>query len=175
MIPDLQRVLEPTYVSGIADSPTDDLRAMRAECADLENGLSFVRRLAQGRLDVVEAETAQRAEGGGGDLAELIEQLPQLLSDGMRAPGSGRVDDDLDPPDEVVAPLTEALEATVSSSVMASVAELADDALSAAVIALQNFENEVSAGRRSLHSTIDSINDELARRIAAGEPPATPA
>lgn len=175
MIPDLQHVLEPGYVTGIAVVSIDDLRKMREKCTDLENGVSFVRRLAQGRLDVLVAETGRRAEGGGGDLADLVERLPELLSDGLQAPGSGRVDQELDPPDEVVNPLTEELDATVGPSVMTSVAVLADDALSAAVIALRNFEDRLSTSRRSLHSTIDSINDELARRIAAGEPPTTPA
>ena len=72
MISDLQRVLDPAYLAGLVASSTDDLRTMRAECADLENGLSFVRRLAQGRLDVLAAETERRANGGGGDLAEII-------------------------------------------------------------------------------------------------------
>lgn len=175
MIPDLQRVLEPGYLTGLADTATDDVRGMRGECTDLENGVSFVRRLAQGRLDVIVAETERRAEGGGGDLADLVARLPELLSDGVRAPGSGRVDQELDPPDEVVNPLTEVLDGVVGPSIMTEVAELGDDELSAAVIALRNFEERLSTGRRSLHSTIDSLNDELARRIAAGEAPTTPA
>jgi len=175
MIPDLQRVLEPDYLAGLADASTEDLRGMRGECTDLENGVSFVRRLAQGRLDVIVAETERRAEGGGGDLADLVARLPELLSDGVRAPGSGRVDQELDPPDEVVNPLTEVLDGAVGPSVMTEVAELGAEELSAAVIALRNFEERLSTSRRSLHSTIDSLNDELARRIAAGESPTTPA
>lgn len=175
MIPDLQRVLEPGYLAGLADAPTDGLRRMRGDCTDLENGVSFVRRLAQGRLDVIVAETERRAEGGGGDLADLVARLPELLSDGVRAPGSGRVDQELDPPDEVVNPLTEVLDGVVGPSVMTEVAVLGDDELSAAVIALRNFEERLSTSRRSLHSTIDSLNDELASRIAAGESPTTPA
>jgi RsiG-like len=174
MIPDLQRVLDPGYLVGIADAATDDLRAMRVECTDLENGLSYVRRLAQGRVDVLGAEVQRRAEGGGGDLADLVARLPELLSDGVRAPGSGRVDQELDPPDEVVGPLTEVLDGAVGPSVMTEVATLDDDALSAAVIAVRNFEERVSTSRQSLHATIDLLNDELARRIAAGEAPTSP-
>jgi len=59
--------------------------------------------------------------------------------------------------------------------VIASVAELPDEALSSGVIALSNFEEELSTARRSLHSVIDSINDELARRITHSESPVTPA
>lgn len=113
MIPDLQRVLEPGYLAGLAESATDDLRHMRSECTDLENGVSYVRRLAQGRLDVIVAETERRAEGGGGDLADLVARLPELLSDGVRAPGSGRVDQELDPPDAVVEPLSAVLDGVV--------------------------------------------------------------
>ncbi len=120
------------------------------------------------------AETTRRAEGGGGDLADLVARLPELLSDGVRAPGSGRVDQELDPPDAVVEPLSNVLDEVVGASIMTEVASLGDDDLSAAIIALRNFEESLSTSRRSLHSTIDSLNDELARRIAAGETPTTP-
>lgn len=175
MIPDLQRVLEPAYLAGVTDVATADLRRMRNECTDLENGVSYVRRLAQGRLDVLVEETTRRAAGGGGDLADLVARLPELLSDGVRAPGSGRVDRELDPPDEVVIPLTAVLDGVVGPSIMTEVAALGDDELSAAVIALRDVEMRFSADRRSLHDTIDALNQELARRIAAGEAPATQA
>ena len=171
MIPDLQRVLEPDYLAGLTDMATDELRTKRGECTDLENGVSFVRRLAQGRLDVIVAETERRADGGGGDLGDLVARLPELLSDGVRAPGSGRVDQELDPPDHVVDPLTEVLDGVVGPSIMTEVAELGDDELSAAVIALRNHEEGLSQSRQSLHSAIDALNDEIARRIAAGEAP----
>lgn len=171
MIPDLQRVLEPGYLAAMTDAPTNDLRAMRVECTDLENGVSYVRRVAQARLDVIVAETERRADGGGGDLSDLVARLPELLSDGVRAPGSGRVDQELDPPESVVGPLNDVLDGVVGPSIMTEVADLGDDELSAAVIALRNFEEQLSTSRRSLHSTIDSLNDELARRIAAGEAP----
>ena len=175
MIPDLQRVLAPGYLAALQDVNTVELRKMRAECTDLENGVSYVRRLAQGRLDVIAAEIQRRADGGGGNLADLVARLPELLSDGVRAAGSGRVDQDLDPPDSVVVPLNDVLDGVVGPNVMTEVAALGDDELSAAIIALRNFEESLSTSRRSLHNTIDTLNDELARRIAAGESPTTPA
>ncbi|MEM9463966.1 MAG: hypothetical protein AAGA90_01265 [Actinomycetota bacterium] len=172
MIPELTRVAEADYLSGIATAPIDEIRSMRSTCADLENGTSFVRRLAQGRLDLLAEESKRRAEGSGGSLGALVDSLADTLSDGVRAPGSGRVDQELDPPDHVVGPLTAALDARIPPSVVTSVAELGDDELSAALIALRDFEEELSSARRSLHSTIDALNNELARRIAAGESPA---
>ena len=128
MIRDLQRVLEPSYVGGLADASIEQIRAMRAECAELKNGASFVRRLTQGRLD-----------------------------------------QELNPPETVVGPLTAALDARVGPSVVMAVAELGDDELSAALHALRDFEEELSSARRSLHRAIDVLNAELARRIALSE------
>ena len=142
---------------------------------DLENGFSYVRRVAQGRLDLLSKETESRASGGGGDLHDLVERLPEMLSAGVRAGVGGRVEQELQPPDHVVDPLTEKLDGVVGPSMITSVAELADEAMSSGVIALSNFEEELSTARRSLHSVIDSINDELARRISDSESPVTPA
>lgn len=175
VIPELQRVLDPTYLSGVADAPIDQVRSMRSACADLENGASYVRRLVQGRLDLLIEETKRRADGGGGNLKELVDGLADMLSEGVRAPGSGRIDQDLDPPEAVVGPLTAVLDAKVGPNVVTAVADLGDDELSAAVIALRDFEEDLSGARQSLHGTIDSLNNELARRIAAGETPASSA
>lgn len=169
MIPELQRVFDPSYLAGMSDVSVDELRAMRAECADLENGVSFVRRVAQGRLDLIVAEGTRRAEGDGGDLADLVARLPELLSDGVRAPASGRLAEDLDPPDHIVGPLTDRLDAVMAQSALSELAEMPDDDLTMAAHGLLQFEDELSTSRRTVHSLIDSLNDELARRIASGE------
>ena len=175
MIPDLLLALEPTYLSGLVDVSSDRVREMRRECTNLENGFSYVRCVAQGRLDLLAKETESRARGGGGDLHDLVENLPEMLSGGVRAAGGGRVEQELDPPDYVVDPLTQKLDGVVGPSVITSVAEIQDGALAAAMIALTNFEDELSAARRSLHTVIDSINDELARRITGAESSVNPA
>ena len=172
MTPDLDRVVDAGYLSGLVDRSTEELRRMRAECTDLENGVSFVRRIAQGRLDLMLAETERRDSGAGGDTADLISQLPDLLSGGVRAPGSGRLTGDLEPPDHVVAPLTEQLDAMVGPSAISDVTELDAAALSAGVVALRDFESRLSDARRSIHSTVDALNEELAQRYRAGESPA---
>jgi len=52
---DLGRLLTDSYLSGIESKSLDDIRALRAECQDAEVALSYLRRLAQGRLDIVNA------------------------------------------------------------------------------------------------------------------------
>ena len=49
---------------------------MRDLCQQVEGGLSYVRRLAHGRLDIVGGELARRRAGGDpADLADLVTQL----------------------------------------------------------------------------------------------------
>lgn len=168
MIPELSRVIDPSYLVGLSKVTTDQLRAMRVECSDLENALSYVRRLAQGRLDLLMAETNERSSGNGGALADLVDNLPNVLSEGVRGPGSGRISQELEPPDKLVDPLVADLNSSVGLAVMAALAELGNDELSAAVVALRRFEDRLSASRRQLHKIIDAINNDLARRIAAG-------
>jgi len=171
MIPDLDRVADQRYVAGIADKSTEDLRGMRAECTDLENGVSYVRRLAQGRLDLMIAELGRRDSGRGGDAAGLVAQLPDLLSEGGRAAGSGRLTGDLEPPEEVVGPLTQRLDAAAGPGAISGVTELDDAGLTAGIAALRDFESQLSEARRSVHSTVDAINEELAQRYQAGDSP----
>ncbi len=169
MIPEISRIADPAYVAGLSQLSIDDLRSKRTECSDIENALSYVRRLAQGRLDLLVAESSQRGQGQGGDLAGLVDNLPDLLSEGVRGPGSGRISQELDPPDEIVDPLVADLDSAVGPHVMAALAELGDDELSAAVIALRRFEDRLSKSRSSVHDTIDLLNTDLARRIADGD------
>ena len=175
MIPDLDRILDPTYLAGVTEAPAEHVRTMRLECADLENGVSYVRRLAQGRLDLLAEESRRRAEGGGGDLSGLVAGLAEMLSDGVRGPASGRVDQQLDPPDHVVGPLSEVLDTAVGPSVVSRVDEIDDAALSEAITALRDFEDRLSRVRQALHSAIDSLNNELAARIVGGDAATDPA
>lgn len=174
MIPELERVVDPAYVVGVAEAPIERIRAMRAECAELENGTSYVRRLAQGRLDLLAEETRRRSEGGGGNLGELVAGLADLMSERVRSSVSGRVDPQLEPPDHVVDPLCTVLDAVVGAPIVSAVAELTDTELADALDGIQHFEVELSHIRRSLHSVIDSLNNELARRISASDSPAGP-
>lgn len=171
MITQLDRVLDSGYLAGLANQTTEELRKMRAECTDLENGISYVRRLAQGRLDLMVAEQSRRNSGSGGDTAGLVAQLPDVLSEGGRGKGSGRVAGDLEPPEEVVGPLTELLDSAVGPGAITGLTELDDTALSAGVTALTSFESRLSETRRGVHATVDAINEELAQRYRAGEPP----
>jgi len=80
----IDRVLGPEYLSGIDTRPLDEVRAMDHECNEIETELSYVRRLAQARIDIIQAEVDRRADGGS--LGDLIAALPGILSDSAPRP-----------------------------------------------------------------------------------------
>ena len=165
----LEEVLDPSYLDGLGTKELDDVRAMRDGAQRIETGVSFLRRLAQGRLDIVNHELDRRRQGGEpGDLSDLIGQLPDILSEHSRAPGMGRPPQDLLPavvPDELRADL----DAIVDEADLGSLPELDDATLETLTGHLAEYETRVSNTRRELHQRIDVLQDEIKRRYRDGE------
>lgn len=165
---DIERVLDDSWLGEVTELDLVDLRARRAECQTIETHLSYVRRLAQGRLDIVVGEKARRAEGGGkGDLASLIERLPSILADKVRSPGLGRLPTELGPSDPGA--FVDELDAILDASKLSELTESTDERLDELVDELTAFEQDVSRRRRSLHERIDVLQAELTRRYRTGE------
>ena len=73
----IDKVLDPEFVDGLGQISLDELRERRKEAEQEETDLSYMRRLLQGRLDILRAELARRA----GDGSDLMDALPQILAD----------------------------------------------------------------------------------------------
>jgi len=146
----------------------DELRAKRAESQAVEVGLSYLRRLAQGRLDIVAAEQRRRVEGGAPiDHDHLVESLSGILSDHIKAPGNGRLSQLLGPDlDEVD---TASLDAIAGPGRLATLSDLSDSEVAELVDQLSAFEADVSAKRRALFEQIDALQAEITRRYKSGE------
>src|SRR5487761_1009225 len=91
----LVEAFDPEYTSDLEQLPMEGLRSKRDACAQLETELSYLRRLAQARVDLILAE-AQRRHGGGTQLVgesteDLVHRLPQILADHGRHDGPGRL------------------------------------------------------------------------------------
>lgn len=151
----------------LARHPIDEVRAARASCQRVETGLSYLRRIVQGQLDIATAELERRQAGGDpADVSRLIEQLPTILGDHLRAPGLGRLPSGLDQ-GEVDAELAARVDILVAA--IDDLAATPDDALSAARTQLADLEHEISERRRGLFERIDAFQAELTRRYRAGE------
>jgi hypothetical protein len=145
-----------------------ELRAHRDRCQETETGLSLGRRLAQGRLDIVMVERQRRAgDEGGGDPADLLERLPEVLAQHTRGGGTPRPVRDTELPaftDDISAALDEILPAEQ----LPHLAEIDDDRLAQVVEELRTFEQRLSQKRHELHRIIDDLQEEIVGRYRSG-------
>jgi hypothetical protein len=162
----LDVMLESSYLDGLADRSLDEVRAMREECLSVETEVSYVRRLAQARIDIVEAELDRRARGGS--LNDLVAALPQILAD-----DSPRADPALSRLPRHLAPAPgiewrRGREGLITDATLVKLPNLSEEELTTTLGELRQLENEVSVTRRGLHRVIDSIEAELAERHKVG-------
>jgi hypothetical protein len=163
----IEQLLQPAYRDGLERHPIDKLREMRAECSAYENAVSYYRRLAQARIEILEAERGRRDRGGS--VEELVADLPRILS--ADSPGrSAAAETRLTQPDAPALELTwpDGREQLVSDSTLANLPALDDHALDSSLDDLRRFERELSDLRRGLHAVIDGLEREIANRQVAG-------
>jgi hypothetical protein len=165
----IARILDDAYVADLGERAIEDIRAMRAECQDVETGLSYLRRVVQGRLDIVHAELTRRRGGGEpGDMASLIDQLPAILGDHLRAPGNGRLPVSLEP-GRVDPELQARFDAVVGEADFDAITDVEEAKLVAAGDAMAELEQDISTRRRALFDRIDELQAEITRRYKTGE------
>lgn len=166
---ELQQLLDDHFLDGLANRDAEMLRSMRARCQRLETSLSYLRRLAQGRIDIVASELARRAEGGDpGDLDELVDRLPDVLSDRTRTAGVGHLPQYL-ATGNIEGTLVEELADMEVEARLSELPTVSAEWLTSAREHLTSYEHKVSALRRGLFERIDAIQEELIRRYRVGE------
>lgn len=167
----LERVTAPGYLADLTTRPMEQVRAMRAECQALENALSYVRRVAQGRLDIVGAELARRRAGGDpADLSDLIGRLPDILADRTQPSGGANARPPLDfAGDASGEEYSAEVDAIFSVTDTGSLTTLDDAHLQQVRERLAEYEQLTSARRRSLHDILDQLQAEITRRYRTGE------
>lgn len=134
-----------------------------------EVGLSYVRRLVQGRLDIVAAAARHRRTGGAMSSSALVDELPEILGEHVHAPGTGRLPTLMAPSPDEEARLRAELDEVVAPETLTRLDALEDGELDALLERLQVFEREISERRRAVHLDIDALQAELTRRYKTGE------
>ncbi|HWS45104.1 MAG TPA: hypothetical protein VN636_04515 [Acidimicrobiia bacterium] len=162
----VRQLLDPTYVGSLGARSLDDLRDMKVECNDVENALSYLRRLAQARIEILQAESDRRAQGGS--VGDLVRDLPRILS--AESGRSTIADTRVPPPDAPAVELhwPDGREELVADTTLANLPLLAPEELASTLERLRDFERELSESRRGLHGVIDTIEREIAARQVAG-------
>ncbi len=159
------RVLDEVFVADRADLAMENLRSRRSESEQAEADLSYLRRLLQGRIDVVQAEIDRRATG---DERSVLDRLPGVLAhDPPAAPyGLGR--------HTTVQPsgVTERrrrVEVLAADVELSDLASKSDGELGEALETFTAAEGDVSAERRRVQHVMDVLGAEVARRYRDGE------
>jgi hypothetical protein len=163
----IERLLDPGFVEGLRDLSMEEVRAKRAECQEVEVGLSMLRRVVQGRLDIVGSDLHRRAGGEPADLAALVDQLPEILGEHERPPGMGRLPTLFVPSD--ADDLTAEVDAVADPRRLSSLPEMDEDDVRALADALGELERRTSDQRRLLLDRLDVLQEEIVRRYKAGE------
>jgi len=160
----IDRVLAEDYLAGLTQAPLADVRALRGEAEQEEVDLSYVRRLVQGRVDIVRAELARRSGGGEGS---LVDSLAAVLSEPRGAAhGLGRhvtVE-----PSRVDAH-QRYVEALVADVDLSDTTARSDEELQRALEVLVAEEKTLSGKRRQVQTVMDALSAEITRRYRDGE------
>jgi hypothetical protein len=161
-------LLDPAFLEGLRELPLDDIRGRRKECSEIEVGLSYFRRLVQGRLEIVLEVAHRREVGEPADAASLVARLPEILSENVRSAGNGRLPL-LIAPAEQDQVLIDRMDAIVDVERLSALPGMTAEELHGIVEALSWLEREASTTRRALHEVMDRLQEELVRRYKSGE------
>jgi len=141
-----------------------ELRELRGKLQSEDDVVSYVRRVAQARLDLVRAEQHRRERGEAHDdlPSELRVVLSQHLTGGTPRPPRPAVDlDD--------APLADELDVLCAEHGFSRLEDLLPTELAELEQHLATFERRVSDDRRSRYDLLDALSAELVRRYRDGE------
>jgi hypothetical protein len=148
-----------------------ELRVLRRDAQRDEADLSYVRRLLQGRIDILWAELARRCPTSTSVVTtgepSVVERLPEILTDApARQRSSAR---------HVTLGVPQSEESRRLAADMLAEVELSDLAartdaeLNTAMGRLVRYEQQLSRRRQRLQRTADDCSAEIARRYREGE------
>ncbi len=141
-----------------------DLRAVRAELQHQDDAVSYVRRLAQARLDFVRAEMRHRAEGSERDITD---EIPNVIGSHLTGGTSARPPRPAD--DFSAHPLAVELEVLCDDACSTDLQAMSHEELGSYAARLHEFEQLRSNERQDLFLRIDALSAELVRRYRDGE------
>lgn len=148
---------------GLEKLHLSELRGLRRRSQQEEADLSYVRRLLQGRIDILGAELERRT----GPESPVVDRLSEILADmPSRVRSSARHVTLRTPQSEEYRRLAEEMLSEVGLSDLEA---RTDDELHGALGRLVRYEQHVSRRRQQMQRTTDDCSAEIARRYRDGE------
>ena len=142
----------------------EELREMRNQLQSEDDVVSYVRRVAQARLDLVRAEAHRRERGETHE--DLSSELRVVLSSHLTGgpPRPPRPVENLDDTE-----LSDRLDAICAEHGFSRLDDLLPSELQNLDEQLAKFERQVSDDRRERYERLDALSAELVRRYRDGE------
>jgi hypothetical protein len=161
----IDQVLDPQFLEGVEELDLDEIRSRRQLAGEVENELSYYRRLLHGRMDLIRFEQRRRS---GEETRSVIEALPQILadpdSDRAHRPGRYEVPELPQLPDVG----KRDIDFILGDDVLIRLGELDTEALDEALDSIEELEQDISDNRRKVQEVEDKLVEVLATRYRAG-------
>jgi hypothetical protein len=158
----IDRVLADDFAADLTSLDMDEVRSRRREAEQEEADLSYIRRMLQGRMDILRAELARRSGGG----EKIVEHLSQVLADSARSDhGLGRY---LRVEPSRVDEHRRSVEQLIADVGVSDVEGHTDDELRASLGRLEGFEQGISEDRHRVQKVMDALTTEVASRYKSG-------
>jgi hypothetical protein len=166
----IDAILSSDYVEDLPSLAMAEVRQRRDESQEAADELSYLRRLIQGRLDIVHADLERRAGGEPSDLGALVERLEkgEIISESTHASGLGRLPATFGPVD-MDGWISQELDQIVNADKLTALDELDDAAVREMADRLVELERKVSDQRATLHDVANRLQEEIVRRYKSGE------
>jgi hypothetical protein len=162
----IDRVLSAGYLDGLSGLSLAAVRELRDEAEQEEADLSYLRRLLQGRVDIIKAELSRR-QGELGELGSILDQLPRILAD-ERTPARGLGRHTVIEPSRVDEH-RRMIERLVGDSDLSALSGRTADQLEETVARFGEHERQISDQRRAVQVVMDACAREITRRYREGE------
>lgn len=155
----------PQRAPGVHGLGLPELRALRRDSQRDEADLSYIRRLLQGRIDILRAELARRTDPEAPVV--VVDRLSEILADAPSSRSASARHVTLGTPhSEEFRLLAAEMLADVELSDLAA---RTDGELHDAMGRLVGYEQQVSRRRQQLQRTADDCSAEITRRYREGE------
>lgn len=160
----IDQVLGAGFTEDLEGLDRDEVRRRRDLArAELEY-LSFLRRLLQGRRDLLRDEVDRRRTGG--EAQPVLERVVSVMAEGSRGPSRGEAPM-IPMPEDEIAMARRRVERLVSDARLSDLEALSDQELDDAGRNIEQEEREVSDVRTRVIEVHDSLQEEMKRRLKA--------
>jgi hypothetical protein len=160
----IDRVLAADFVTGLDTLDIAVIRERRRDAEQEETDLSYLRRVLQGRLDILRAEIGRRS----GDDTDLVQSLSRILADEPSSGPRGLGRHVTAEPSRADAHRRE-VEALVADVDLSDPGAHDDESLRAVLDRLEAQEKIVSEQRRAVQGVMDALTAEITRRYREGD------